>query len=135
MPLWIVPNATLSPWRKWPIFATNVSSENETFFNHKCVCGEQNRQFFQTCARCLRFVFRCPVIHYLQYLILLAKMKLFNLLNAIELFPKTSFIRYALNSNRILSQHCGCFFFRNRAKGFKNNLVYKINYSTFATYL
>ena len=30
----------LAMWRK---FSTNVDAENQTLFNHKCVCGELNR--------------------------------------------------------------------------------------------
>jgi hypothetical protein len=38
--LYIISFFGLAMWRK---FSTNVDAENQTLFNHKCVCGELNR--------------------------------------------------------------------------------------------
>ena len=39
---------TFAGLAKVAIFTTNVDAENQTFFNHKCVCGALNRHFCQT---------------------------------------------------------------------------------------
>ena len=44
----IVVLITFSGLAKVAIFTTNVDAENQTLFNHKCVCGALNRHFCQT---------------------------------------------------------------------------------------
>jgi len=46
----VVPNwqLTFSGLAKVSIFTTNVNTENQCLFKHKCVCGALNRHFCQT---------------------------------------------------------------------------------------
>jgi hypothetical protein len=46
------------------IFTTNVDAENQTFINHKCVCGALNRHFCQTAVSSWLLV--CPFVLWSQ---------------------------------------------------------------------
>ena len=45
---------SVSGLAKVAIFTTNIDPENQCLINHKCVCGELNRYFCQTCVWCRR---------------------------------------------------------------------------------
>jgi hypothetical protein len=55
---------TVSGLAKVAIFTTNVDAENQTWINHKCVCGALNRHFCQT--RVMRSAF-FSVVHFRHY--------------------------------------------------------------------
>ena len=58
---------TFSGLAKVAIFTTNVDAENQTFINHKCVCGALNRHFCQTrvigCHSFLVVMLSCQIKH------------------------------------------------------------------------